>query len=120
VSARRGPAAAIPAKHRKALEAAVRTGSTLELDGIAIYPPGGSRATWRTKQHINGRAYERSGGPSMETAYAAYLVQLEMRAQQMVSTRGRPALERRSVSEMVNAYLSPTTARSHSGTSTPP
>ncbi len=105
MSARRGPAASIPAKHRKALEEAVKSGSTLELDGIAIYPPGGSRATWRTKQHINGRAYERSGGPTLETAYAAYLTQLEFRAKEGFSTTGRPALERRTVAEMVEAYV---------------
>lgn len=104
MSARRVPVIP-PAKMATALASSQASQQTAVLDGITLYPPSETRATWRVKFHLAGRAHELSGGTTVETAWATYLAAKDMRGQQSRAAQGLPELGGTTVSEMLATYM---------------
>lgn len=94
-----------PAKIAKALVSSHATHRAVVLDGITLYPPHATRATWRVKFHHAGRGHELSGGKTVESASATYLAAKEKYGQQGKAAAGLPEFGAVTVSEIVDTYI---------------
>lgn len=104
MSARRAPVTP-PTEVAKSLQRGQKRQETVVFEGISLHPPNKKRPTWRIKYNLGGKGHELSGGPTVDTAWAACLAAADSRTKRLRSSAGVPELGHVALSEALYTYI---------------
>jgi integrase len=94
-----------PTKFAKAMKSAQESGEKLIADGITLEGPTSKRPTWRLRFTFQNETKERSGGRSLDTAYAAYVELKKYLASAQSGVIGQPQNSKAYLHDLVENYL---------------
>ena len=95
----------IPAQVLREFKKVEGSDDVLVLEGLTILSPRGTRPYWRVKFHWKGRAYEKSGGRTYESAWAVIEIMRKQLLSLKLSHDGKPEKSFRSVAQMLEDYF---------------